>query len=193
MNTFRYVLATLLIVTVLPAVFVWFVIHPFVRFWRRLGPGWTYAVLAVPWIASMGLLFHARSVLLGTDFGTRWTLVVVGAAVFAGALALGVTRRRQLTTRILSGIPELTQGNPGRLLTEGVYDRLRHPRYVEVILGVTSYALVANYSGGYVVVLVTVASMVALVLLEERELRDRFGAAYDEYARRVPRFIPRWR
>ncbi|MDH3369164.1 MAG: isoprenylcysteine carboxylmethyltransferase family protein, partial [Gemmatimonadota bacterium] len=93
---------------------------------------------------------------------------------------------------ILSGIPELRKGDPGRLLTEGIYARLRHPRYVEVILGVISYALVANYLGGYVVVLVTVASMVPLVLLEERELRDRFGDAYDEYARRVPRFIPRW-
>ena len=192
MNTFRYVLAVLLIVTVPPAVFVWFVIHPFVRFWRRIGPGWTYAVLAVPWIASMGLLFRARRILLGADFGTRWTLVALGVAVFAGALALSVTRRRQLTMKILSGIPELRKGDPGRLLTEGIYARLRHPRYVEVILGVISYALVANYLGGYVVVLVTVASMVPLVLLEERELRDRFGDAYDEYARRVPQFIPRW-
>jgi protein-S-isoprenylcysteine O-methyltransferase Ste14 len=191
-NTLRYVLAVLLIVTVPPAVFVWFVIHPFVRFWRRLGPGWTYAVLAVPWIASMGLLFHARSVLLGADFGTRWALVAVGVAVFAGALALGFTRRRQLTMSILSGIPELRGGDPGRLLTEGVYARLRHPRYVEVMLSVVGYALVANYRGGYVVVVLTVASMVPLIILEERELRDRFGVAYDEYARRVPRFIPRW-
>ena len=32
-----------------------------------------------------------------------------------------------------------------------------------------------------------------IVLFEERELRDRFGEAYAEYARRVPRFVPRWR
>jgi protein-S-isoprenylcysteine O-methyltransferase Ste14 len=29
-----------------------------------------------------------------------------------------------------------------------------------------------------------------LVLLEERELRDRFGAEYEEYCRQVPRWIP---
>jgi protein-S-isoprenylcysteine O-methyltransferase Ste14 len=29
------------------------------------------------------------------------------------------------------------------------------------------------------------------VLLEERELRDRFGAEYEEYCRRVPRYIPK--
>jgi protein-S-isoprenylcysteine O-methyltransferase Ste14 len=32
-----------------------------------------------------------------------------------------------------------------------------------------------------------------IVLLEERELRDRFGRAYEEYCQGVPCFFPRWR
>ncbi len=193
MNTLRYVLAVLLVVTVPPAVFVWFAVHPFVQFWRRLGPTWTYAVLAVPWIASMWVLFRARRTLLATDFGTRWPLVAAGVVLFTVVVALGLKRRQQLTMRILSGIPELRDGDPGRLLTDGIYARIRHPRYLEVMLGVLAYALVANYLGGYVVVAVTVGAMVPLVILEERELRARFGAAYDEYHQRVPRFIPRRR
>jgi protein-S-isoprenylcysteine O-methyltransferase Ste14 len=32
--------------------------------------------------------------------------------------------------------------------------------------------------------------MLAAIAMEERELRRRFGASYEEYCRRVPRFIP---
>jgi protein-S-isoprenylcysteine O-methyltransferase Ste14 len=28
------------------------------------------------------------------------------------------------------------------------------------------------------------------ILLEERELRNRFGVSYSQYCRRVPRFVP---
>jgi protein-S-isoprenylcysteine O-methyltransferase Ste14 len=31
-----------------------------------------------------------------------------------------------------------------------------------------------------------------VVVLEERELRHRFGPVYEEYSRRVPRFIPKF-
>jgi protein-S-isoprenylcysteine O-methyltransferase Ste14 len=35
--------------------------------------------------------------------------------------------------------------------------------------------------------------MYCLVLIEERELRGRYGAEYDAYCSRVPRFIPKIR
>jgi protein-S-isoprenylcysteine O-methyltransferase Ste14 len=40
------------------------------------------------------------------------------------------------------------------------------------------------------IVLVSSGTRMCVVLLEERELRDRFGAEYDEYCGRVPRYIP---
>jgi hypothetical protein len=45
-------------------------------------------------------------------------------------------------------------------------------------------------------VMLTVAYVIQLrtqVHAEERELKARFGAAYDRYCRQVPRFIPRLR
>ncbi len=60
-----------------------------------------------------------------------------------------------------------------------------------MILWVLGYALIANYLGMYIMFALTVPAVYFIVVLEERELRDRFGSAYEEYSERVPRFFPR--
>lgn len=103
-------------------------------------------------------------------------------------------RRRQLSTRALLGRPELTpNAYPGTLLTEGIYARVRHPRYLEVLLFCTAYALISNYLAAYAVLLFMALAIGALIPIEERELRARFGAPYDAYRRRVPAVMPRLR
>jgi protein-S-isoprenylcysteine O-methyltransferase Ste14 len=56
-----------------------------------------------------------------------------------------------------------------------------------------AYALLTNYLATRVLYLLALPALYAVVRLEERELRERFGAAYAEYCRRVPRLIPRLR
>ena len=53
-----------------------------------------------------------------------------------------------------------------------------------------AYACVANFSGTWALTLMSLPGLHLVVLLEESELRDRFGAQYVEYCRRVPRWIP---
>ena len=93
--------------------------------------------------------------------------------------------------RTLIGVPELTAGESGELLTTGIYARIRHPRYVQLLLALSAYALFANYSGAYIMAALFWAQIYVVVLLEEAELRDRFGEAYVSYAARTPRFVPR--
>jgi protein-S-isoprenylcysteine O-methyltransferase Ste14 len=81
--------------------------------------------------------------------------------------------------------------SPQELVTEGIYARIRHPRYLSVLLGLVGLALMANYFGIYVVVAAFVPGLYAIIILEERELVERFGDAYRDYCKRVPRLIPR--
>jgi protein-S-isoprenylcysteine O-methyltransferase Ste14 len=60
------------------------------------------------------------------------------------------------------------------------------------VLGVFAYAAFSNYLGAYLVAAGTVPLLHLIVLLEERELRDRFGEEYEAYLTHVPRYIPRW-
>jgi protein-S-isoprenylcysteine O-methyltransferase Ste14 len=192
MDALRYAFGLMMIVTAPITLGVWLLIHPFARGWRRIGPVATYAALTLP-SAALGLwLWSVRRPLLGADLGTNPMLVGLGIAAFASAIAIARVRQRQLTTRILTGIPELSR-DPGRLLTEGVYARTRNPRYLEFLLSALGCVAIANYVGTWVLWALCFPGVHLVVLLEERELRDRFGAEYDAYCRRVPRYIPkRW-
>jgi protein-S-isoprenylcysteine O-methyltransferase Ste14 len=52
-------------------------------------------------------------------------------------------------------------------------------------------ALIVNYLGVYVLLIAVIPPGYVMLALEERELLGRFGDAYREYQRNVPRFIPR--
>ena len=79
----------------------------------------------------------------------------------------------------------------GRLLTEGVYARTRNPRYLEFLLSLLGFVAIANHVGTWLLLALCLPAVHLVVRLEERELRDRFGAEYDEYCRQVPRYLPR--
>ncbi|MFQ5825266.1 MAG: methyltransferase family protein [bacterium] len=187
----RYIIALIVLLSLPPSIMLWLMIHPFARFWRKLGPGWTYGLLGVPVAIVMVGLFLARDSLLATEFGTSYPLIALTVLCLTGAAIIAQKRRKHLTFGILAGLPELSQKRyPGKLLTDGLYAKIRHPRYVETLLWVLGYAFFANYLALYIVFLLSLPAIYFVVIFEERELRDRFGAEYDNYCRKVPRFVP---
>jgi protein-S-isoprenylcysteine O-methyltransferase Ste14 len=193
MNTFRYVLAMLMLMFMPGAVLFWFVIHPFIRFWRRIGLRRSGAILTALLTVFAAGVFLLRKTLLAVDFGTNPVLIAVAVPILAASIVLRRKISRHLRFRTLGGLPELApESHPQPLLTEGIYSRIRHPRYVEALLVMASLALVANNLATYVNWIVAIPSLLLIVRIEERELRDRFGAEYDAYSVRVPRFVPRW-
>ena len=80
---------------------------------------------------------------------------------------------------------------PQRLVVSGPYRYVRNPLYVTDMTVIASTALLTQNG---LVVVTLIAYIIQLVLqlrLEERELRQRFGAAYERYLKAVPRFVPR--
>ena len=74
MNTIRYYVALILVILLPPVLYFWLLIHPFVRFWRRLGPGLTYGLVCSTMALSMVSLFRIRQSLLAVEFGTNYYL-----------------------------------------------------------------------------------------------------------------------
>lgn len=193
METVAYYLALLSVMAAPAALAVWFILHPFARWWRRVGPVGTYAaVVAV--IAGLVLgIYSVRGALLRLHFGVRVPLVIASAVLFGLSLYMRVKIQRPIPPGLLLGFPEISGRGPGQLVTSGIYSRMRHPRYVAMLFAVTAVALFTNYLASYIVAVVYVPLIYLVTVLEERELSVRFGAAYREYCRRVPRFVPRLR
>ncbi|WP_143420131.1 methyltransferase family protein [Georgenia yuyongxinii] len=77
---------------------------------------------------------------------------------------------------------------PGRLLTDGVYGRVRHPMYLGWALLYLGGAL--TFRNGWALAVSPVAMSIVHheVLREESALVRRFGTTYEKYQDRVPRY-----
>jgi protein-S-isoprenylcysteine O-methyltransferase Ste14 len=194
MNSVRYILAAFLVISLPPLFLYWMLIHPFVDFWRGKGIGTTYTVVLIIIGATMVGLFSIRHYLLNIDYGTRTSFVLLGVLCLVLSGAMRFALQKQLTIKTLLGLPEIAPDRfPRKLITEGIYARMRHPRYVQLLVVLIGYALIANYLASYLAVALWVSGIYVIVLLEEKELRAHFGDVYVAYCRKVPRFVPKLR
>jgi methanethiol S-methyltransferase len=81
----------------------------------------------------------------------------------------------------------------GTLATAGAYARMRHPQYVGFVLILFGFLLQWPTLLTLAMFPVLVFMYVRLALREEREAEHQFGEAWQRYAARTPRFVPRWR
>jgi protein-S-isoprenylcysteine O-methyltransferase Ste14 len=191
-DTARYVAGVLVVTFLPPGLLWWFLIHPFVDFWRGVGPKKTLIVMGVVGVGGVAALLPVRDELLIRDLGSHPATYGLALALIVTSVAIAIQRRKQLDSRTLAGVPELDREAPGKLLTGGIYDAIRHPRYVEVAIGTLGYAVFSMWLGALVIALLTLPVLHLIVLIEERELADRFGDEYERYRARVPRYVPRF-
>jgi protein-S-isoprenylcysteine O-methyltransferase Ste14 len=121
----------------------------------------------------------------GGRWGGNWSWFAGIPLVLLGAWA-GLRGKSDLGSQRITH-PEPVSG--GRLVTTGIYSRLRHPLYASLILLGFGWAVLWNSLPALALAMVQGAFLDAKARCEERHLQKRF-ADYDAYARRVKRWIP---
>src|SRR6185503_89742 len=136
----------------------------------------------------VGLLLRAFDNVLGGPL-PLWSrlpgfiALVIGGAVAAWCIGAFIVRGH--------GTPALFDP-PRRLVGVGPYRFVRNPMYIGGALLLLGFGLILQSPA--VVLFVPVWWLLfhlLVVLYEESALRGKFGAAYEEYCRRTPRWIPR--
>jgi protein-S-isoprenylcysteine O-methyltransferase Ste14 len=111
------------------------------------------------------------------------TLALVGIAAWMSCLDTFSRQGR--------GTP-LAADAPSQLVTTGLFRRLRNPIMAAELLVIWSVALYLASAGAVVyAAAISIGAHLAVVHVEEPELRKRFGARYEAYFRSVPRWLPR--
>ena len=81
---------------------------------------------------------------------------------------------------------------PRHLVTSGLHGVMRNPIMAGELAVIWGEALYLSSLGVFVyAAAITLAGHLAVIYVEEPELRERFGAEYEAYCRRVPRWLPR--
>lgn len=77
------------------------------------------------------------------------------------------------------------------LVTSGPYRYVRHPFYLAFALGLLGVSLLMANWFILLTGIIPFGILVARTSIEERKLVERFGVEYQDYMRRVGRFLPR--
>jgi protein-S-isoprenylcysteine O-methyltransferase Ste14 len=119
--------------------------------------------------------------IFGTPVAHLVAMVIGYAIVFAGAMLVADGWRRIHQAR-----------KEERLVTEGIYSRMRHPQYTGLFVivfgeGIVHWPTIVSVAAFPVIML----AYALLARKEERQMVEKFGDQYREYRRHVPMFIPR--
>ena len=125
------------------------------------------------------------------DRPTHPVIIIIGALIFAASL-----RMFRITHKALGAMwsHSLDLREDHKLVTTGIYEKVRHPMYTAFWLWALSQPfLLSNWIAGFA----GIAGFGTLYFLrvgqEEALMEERFGEEYRDYCQRTGRLIPRFR
>ena len=167
--------------------------------WTRLGASRAGGAAAKKSGLSRWGVFLQMLGFMSTGFGTITVglpatspLALVEAAAIAAlmllAVGLFVSAARAMGAN-WSIVARLREGH--ELVTGGVFAHLRHPIYTAMAAFLVAMAIAFGHEFGLILGVPLFALGTGIRIREEEKLlRGEFGAAYDDYAARVKRFLP---
>ena len=119
-----------------------------------------------------------------------WLLVAAGATIYGLCLSRFLASGGTPAIFFTRALRALIGEEPQQLVQGWLYHVTRNPMYVGVLLVVFGQAIVfASVNTAVYGVTLWVFFHLTVVLLEEPHLRAQFGPSYDDYCRRVPRWL----
>ena len=148
----------------------------------KRGVSWSEALTIAPWILCIYLLLGVAG---GTNPSPPGMALGLGLALFvAGSW---INSYAEYARHVWKQRPE----NHGCLYTQGLFRYVRHPNYFGDLLSFSGLCLI---SGVWVTALIPLIMLAGFVFVNvpmlDSHLRDHYGAAFDEYARRTRKLIP---
>ena len=146
-------------------------------------------LLALMWIAMMilPLVSIVTPLLSFADYPLRVVPFLFGTACLVLGLWLFYRAHADLGTNWSISL-ELREGH--KLVTNGVYEHLRHPMYTAIFLiAIAQALLLPNWLAGPSCLVAFLLMLTFRLGPEEQMMRDRFGDDYVAYSRRTKRLV----
>ncbi len=137
-------------------------------------------VVPLIWLATQNFAF--------ADYSAHPSALIVGAMLYVWGLWL-LHRTNGDLGRQWS--PSLELKDDHRLVTEGIYRRIRHPMYLSLLIFAGGQMLaLPNYVAGPAALVAMLVLIAFRLRAEERMMIEEFGDEYKAYRKRTNRLIP---
>lgn len=147
---------------------------------------WLRAVGLLIWATLVGYFVAPERMAWSRIAAAPWLSWIGAGLAFACVLAVYWVLHH-LGTNLHRGV---TPQPHHHLVTTGPYRFIRHPWFAVLFLLLVALSLIWSSWLMLALALVRSAYFAARARIEDSALRAAFGAAYDDYARSVPRFLP---
>jgi protein-S-isoprenylcysteine O-methyltransferase Ste14 len=160
---------------------------------RKLGLSEDWAVVPFLFLTTLGFAATVYDFTVIQGLGFRLSpLSLLGLAMLVFGDYLRFMSRRQLMRAGLTmlGSSRLVIAEGQRLVTDGLYRRIRHPLYLGEITRHLGFTLILTSSYGFALVLLGSVFLLFRIQREERMMLEEFGDEYREYMAHTWRLIP---